>query len=345
MFAKVSIPARKVYYFCRDRAARWCAYSLFPIMMWILFPHDPGGTKCSGIFFRPNSSCKAVPSAMRAGFKKATWSWSTSSIIPEDKIIEALPSIRIAIGFPFWGLGGSSIQPIDGEVSSASNSSMNGASTGFTARSNRVPENFSTCFAKRFLAASSSFQPPSFAFASAADFSALAVACSSFSSSIASFRLSAFTAAISPSSSETIFSSCCRILVSALAARNSKIPSPASPPTTITRASFAYANFDLIAHLRGVLALVRVFTSWVGKRSSGWNSSIITPTKRAAVEPISHQKNKSDLLISESLAGSETNNAALDHSSSELPLWPVWVNIGLFIVFVIACIANKPKDE
>ena len=69
------------------------------------------------------------------------------------------------------------------------------------------------------------------------------------------------------------------------------------------------------------------------------------PTKRTAVEPTRPQNSRSDLLISTSLTGSETNKGALDHSNSELPLWPVWTNVGLFVVLCIACITNKPKDE
>jgi hypothetical protein len=86
-------------------------------------------------------------------------------------------------------------------------------------------------------------------------------------------------------------------------------------------------------------------TSCVATRSNGCNSSIIAPTKRMIVDHMSPQKSRSECLISESLTASVGSTAVLAQSNSELPLWPVWIDGSLFIIFCIVCIFNIFNED
>jgi hypothetical protein len=99
-------------------------------------------------------------------------------------------------------------------------------------------------------------------------------------------------------------------------------------------ANNSYMRCERSTQTRGVRERVRVLTLCVGSRRRGWNSSITTPINRTMVDHIRPQNHLSALFISNALAAtSRESKTVLGCSDSDLPLWPVWLAIGLITLF------------
>ncbi len=245
-------------------------------MMWILFPHDPGGTRCKFMVSRCSSSRSAVPNAVIAGFKGSTWSWSTSSIIPDVKRTEALPSINMVTPVPDVSFGGSRTHPTEGEVRIPSSSSMNDASLGFTARSNGVPRKPCVSIANSFLASSSSCQPPSISRSRIDSFSAL------FARSSDSARCDSASAAFV--SADAIFASNESASRLALRAVTSAVAAEFSAWADFSPAAFALVSAPVAAVFARVAASAAspAFEIVSPKTCSSWARRVVSALDESA---------------------------------------------------------------
>jgi hypothetical protein len=75
---------------------------------------------------------------------------------------------------------------------------------------------------------------------------------------------------------------------------------------------------------------------------TGWISSIKHPTSKITVDQIRPQNHLSALATKSALAASsEEITGTTDYSDPDLPDWPGWIVVGLFIAFVIALFLRR----